>query len=66
MDSSSDRLSDRLIDKKKLRELVPFSSSHIARLEKAGDFPKRVKIGQSRIAWSEKEVLTWIASKKQG
>ena len=32
----------RIISKRELRELVLYSPQHIARLEKAGLFPKRV------------------------
>ena len=39
---------DRLIDKKELKKLVPYSASHIARLEKLGEFPSRVQIGKCR------------------
>ena len=54
---------DRFIDKKELKKLVPYSSTHIARLEKLGLFPKRIKIGPCRVAWSLNAVLAWMASK---
>lgn len=50
-----------LVSKKELKTLgIPYSFQHIARLEKAGQFPKRVQLGQSRVAWSYKEVCAWI------
>jgi prophage regulatory protein len=55
---------DRLIDKKELRDLVPYHPSHIARLEKAGEFPARIRIGRCRVAWSFHDVQTWIAARK--
>ncbi len=55
----------RLISKKQLLEIVPFSGSHIARLEKAGEFPKRIKIGKSKVAWSIGSVMEWIEERKQ-
>jgi prophage regulatory protein len=33
----------RILSKRQLKELVPYSPQHIARLEKAGQFPKRVQ-----------------------
>lgn len=45
-----------LIDWKKLRELVPWSRAHIQRLEDAGKFPRRVKLGQGRVAWVRQEI----------
>jgi len=50
-----------LVSKKELKPLgIPYSPQHIARLEKAGQFPQRVKLGQCRVAWSYKEVCEWI------
>ncbi|RDI99519.1 AlpA family transcriptional regulator [Dyella solisilvae] len=39
------------------------SRSQIYRLEAAGQFPKRVKLGQSASAWIESEVLQWCADR---
>lgn len=50
----------RLLSKKALRELVLYSPQHIARLEKAGLFPKRVTLGANRVGWVEQEVLDWL------
>jgi len=50
----------RLLSKRQLKEVVLYSTQHIARLEKAGKFPKRVRIGQNRVGWVEAEVLDWL------
>lgn len=50
----------RMLSKKQLRALVLYSPQHIARLEKAGKFPKRVKLGRNRVGWIEDEVLDWL------
>jgi prophage regulatory protein len=42
---------------------ITFSRSHLARLEDAGVFPKRVRIGANTIVWLESEVDAYIASK---
>jgi prophage regulatory protein len=34
---------------------VPWSRMHLDRLEKAGKFPKRVKLSPSTVAWIEEE-----------
>jgi prophage regulatory protein len=57
---------DRFIDKKGLKAFVPYSSSHITRLEKKGDFPRRIHLGPGRVAWSENDISEWIELKKQG
>ena len=50
----------RILSKRQLKELVLYSPQHIARLEKAGTFPKRVQIGLNRVGWVESEVLDWL------
>lgn len=50
-----------LVSKKELKTLgIPYSFQHIARLEKAGQFPMRIQLGQCRVAWSYQEVRAWI------
>jgi len=51
----------RLLSKKQVREKVLYSPAHIARLEKAGSFPKRIRLGQGRVGWLEQEIEDWIA-----
>ena len=55
-------MTQRLVTKKELRSLfgVPYSFAHIARLEAAGQFPKRVRLGACRVAWLAEEVQHWI------
>lgn len=50
----------KIIDKKGLKGVVPYSAQHIARLEKAGQFPRRVKLGANRVGWFEHEVVAWL------
>ena len=57
---------NRLIDKKELRKLVPLSPSTVYRLERDGQFPKRIRLGRVRVAWSLPEILAWIDCQKQG
>ena len=53
-----------LISKKELKTIgIPYSPQHIARLEKAGQFPKRVQLGQCRVAWRYEEICEWIAER---
>jgi prophage regulatory protein len=53
-----------LVSKKELKTLgIPYSFQHIARLEKAGQFPKRVQLGPCRVAWRYEEVCEWIAER---
>ena len=50
----------RILSKRQLKELVLYSPQHVARLEKAGAFPKRVNLGPNRVGWIEAEVLDWL------
>lgn len=50
----------RILSKRQVKELVLYSPQHIARLEKAGQFPKRVALGPNRVGWVEREVLEWL------
>ena len=50
----------RILSKRQLKELVLYSPQHVARLEKAGTFPKRVTLGPNRVGWIEGEVLDWL------
>jgi len=55
----------QLIDKRELTRLVKYSPQHIARLEKAGRFPKRIRLGQNRVAWLLSEIEAWIDERLQ-
>ena len=50
----------RILSKRQVKELVLYSPQHIARLEKVGQFPKRVQLGPNRVGWLESEVHEWL------
>ncbi|HZP21552.1 MAG TPA: AlpA family phage regulatory protein [Bauldia sp.] len=58
-------MTQKLVCKKELKSVygIPYSFVHIARLERAGAFPKRVQLGQCRVAWLAEEVEGWIAER---
>lgn len=49
--------------KRQVKELVLYPPQHVARLEKAGQFPRRVHLGPARVGWVEDEILDWLSSK---
>lgn len=55
----------KLVSKKELKTIhgIPYSFAHIARLEKAGSFPKRLILGACRVAWFDDEIEEWKASR---
>ena len=48
-----------ILTQKDLRGLVPYTPQHILRLEKAGKFPRRIKLGQNRIGWRRRASAAW-------
>lgn len=46
----------KILDFKSLRQICPLSRVHIGRLEKAGKFPRRVKISEARVGWISSEI----------
>ena len=53
----------RLISSAEVDNRVPYSRTHRWRLEQRDEFPKRVTIGQNRVAWWEDEIGQWIADR---
>ena len=56
----------RLLSKKQVRELVLYSYAHIDRLEKAGQFPQRVRLSTyrtGRVGYVESEIQDWLNSR---
>ena len=56
------RYPKQIVSKKELRTVcgIPYSPQHISRLEATGRFPKRIRLGQNRVAWLLDEVEEWL------
>jgi prophage regulatory protein len=56
------RFSKQVVSKKELKTVcgIPYSGAHIARLEAAGRFPRRIRLGQNRVVWLVSEVEEWL------
>lgn len=55
--------SKKLLGWKQVRERIPLSRTHITRLEKKGQFPKRIRVGTfacSRVMWFEDDIDAYI------
>jgi prophage regulatory protein len=50
----------RVLRKPAVIERVGYSGMHIDRLEKAGKFPKRIRLGENAVGWLADEVEAWI------
>ncbi|MEQ1718298.1 MAG: AlpA family phage regulatory protein [Hyphomicrobium sp.] len=53
----------RILTRRHLRELIPYTPQHIQRLEKAGKFPRRIQLGPNRVGWVATEVDAWLAER---
>jgi len=56
----------RIVTRRELRQIVPFTPQHIWRLEKQGKFPRRIKIGVRRVGWYLSDVEAWLADRPKG
>jgi len=50
----------RILTKKEVCALVPYTPQHIHRLEKAGRFPRRLQLGPNRVGWRLTDIEQWI------
>lgn len=55
-----------LVLSRELLQLVPYSLNHIRRLEAAGDFPRRFRLGPNRVAWARRDVSAWLDARMGG
>ena len=53
----------RVLTMRQLRELIPYTPQHIYRLEAAGKFPRRIRIGENRVGWRYAQVLQWLSER---
>ena len=56
----------RIVTKKELRLIVPYSAQHILRLEKQGRFPRRIQIGIRRVGWRLSDIENWLSARERG
>lgn len=52
---------EKLLGRKEILRLVPYSSRHLYRLEAAGLFPKHVKVGRKSM-WFQSKIEDWLSS----
>jgi prophage regulatory protein len=56
----------KIIKLKDVIELTGLSRSTIWRLERQGNFPQRVHLGERSMGWLEEEVDAWLNSRPRG
>ena len=55
-----------LLRLRRVVEVTGLSSSSLWRLEQAGEFPRRVRIGARAVGWLEEAVEEWVRSRPLG
>ena len=53
----------RILRKPELLSMLGLSDPTIWRLERAGKFPGRIRLGGSAVGWFESEVTDWLRKK---
>jgi prophage regulatory protein len=60
------RLSGDIVLSHELETLVPYSLNHIRRLEAAGGFPRRFRLGPNRVGWARRDINAWLNERMGG
>lgn len=55
----------RVIRRHQIKEKVGFCAHHCARLERQGQFPKRVRLGPNAVGWLETEIDEWLRERER-
>jgi prophage regulatory protein len=54
----------RVLDPAALRAKgIPYSNVHLLRMEREGRFPRRLRLGENRVAYLEAEVDAWLKAR---
>ena len=53
----------KILFKREISEITRLSHNALWRMEQKNMFPRRIKIGQQRVAWIESEVREWLAAR---
>lgn len=51
---------DRVMRKKEVLAVVGLSDVSVWRQERAGTFPRRIKLGGNSVGWLQSEILGWL------
>ena len=53
----------RVLTMKTVTELTGYTAQHISRLERAGKFPARIRMGENRVGWRLADFERWFAER---
>jgi predicted DNA-binding transcriptional regulator AlpA len=55
---------DQIIRPRNIRTITGLSKVTVWRLEKKGEFPKRVRLSSGAVGWRMSEVMAWLESRQ--
>jgi prophage regulatory protein len=55
-----------LILRPERKRLVPLSDTTVWRMERRGEFPRRIAISEKRVAWRRSEIEAWLEQRIRG
>ena len=56
---------ETLLRADEVQEIIPYTRQHIHRLEKAGQFHRRIHLGPNRVVWRLSELTAWLDARQQ-
>ena len=56
----------KILRNSQVMETTGLSRTTIWRLERGGEFPKRVQLSTNSVGWLENEVYEWLEQRKRG
>jgi prophage regulatory protein len=59
-------VSDTIIRRAERQRRIGLSGSTLDRMERRGEFPRRVQLGPRSVGWRESEVDAWIQNRIRG
>ena len=58
-------MDSRIIRKPELFARLALSDATIWRMERAGKFPRRIKLGSNSVGWFDNEIDAWLEKKAE-
>jgi prophage regulatory protein len=62
----TERAPGDIVLSRELLQLIPYSLNHIRRLEAAGGFPRRFRLGPNRVGWARRDINAWLNERMGG
>ena len=63
MNDQSPATAVAILDEEKVHEVTSLSRTTRWRMERRGEFPKRVRLSPGRVGWRQADIEAWISSR---